>query len=253
MEISFTEFKSILLKNFFFLSNYLSKIAAAFDNIDINFFKNTFSVIAKTTNFWNLSILIILENSNLNDISKISLLLLLSQAQESLWNRGKYRWNISKKLLLPPDRIKIQEKLIFFDSNENEKIIKKKYLLNKQKRSYSSHDRLVNSPGGGGGWPPFIPGDSLTNTDYGEPRKRRDKTSPISFISLNCPRYRKTISPRLVSTPIAGFLIKEIYEFSNSCPRIQFRKKNKEKLFFHGWTNEKILFQSRIHRISTEH
>lgn len=151
MEISFTEFKSILLKNFFFLSNYLSKIAAAFDNIDINFFKNTFSVIAKTMNFWNLSILIILENSNLNDISKISLLLLLSQAQESLWNRGKYRWNISKKLLLPPDRIKIQEKLIFFDSNENEKIIKKKYLLNKQKRSYSSHDRLVNSPGGEGG------------------------------------------------------------------------------------------------------
>ena len=95
MEISFTEFKSILLKNFFFLSNYLSKIAAAFDNIDINFFKNTFSIIAKTTNFWNLSILIILENSNLNDISKISLLLLLSQAQESLWNRGKYQWNIS--------------------------------------------------------------------------------------------------------------------------------------------------------------
>lgn len=148
MEISFTEFKSILLKNFFFLSNYLSKIAAAFDNIDINFFKNTFSVIAKTTNF---SILIILKNSNLNDISKISLLLLLSQTQESLWNRGKYRWNISKKLFLPPDRIKIQEKLIFFDSNENEKIIKKKYLLNKQKRSYSSHDRLVNSPGGEGG------------------------------------------------------------------------------------------------------
>lgn len=132
------------------------------------------------------------------------------------------------------DRIKIQEKLIFFDSNENEKIIKKKYLLNKQKRSYSSHDRLVNSPGGGGGWPPFIPGDSLTNTDYGEPRKRRDKTSPISFISLNCPRYRKTISPRLVSTPIAGFLIKEIYEFSNSCPPIQFRKKIKKNFFFHG-------------------
>lgn len=149
MEISFTEFKSILLKNLFFLSNYLSKIAAAFDNIDINFFKNTFSIIAKTTNFWNLSILIILENSNLNDISKISLL--LSQTQESFWNRRKYQWNISKKLLLPPDRIKIQEKLIFFDSNENEKIIKKKYLLNKQKRSYSSHDRLVNSPGGEGG------------------------------------------------------------------------------------------------------
>lgn len=65
-----------------------------------------------------------------------------------------------KLLLLLPDRIKIQEKRknwspSTFDSNENGKIIKKKKYPLEQKRSYSSHDLLVNSPQGEGGGRPL--------------------------------------------------------------------------------------------------
>lgn len=124
---------------------------------------------------------------NLNDISKIKPT--ISDQQESLWKIRKNinRISLKKLLLILPDRIKIQEKRknwspSTFDSNENGKIIKKKKYPLEQKRSYSSHDRLVNSPEGEEGWPPFIPGDSLTNTDYErEPRKRRDKTRHRRF------------------------------------------------------------------------
>lgn len=87
----------------------------------------------------------------------------ISDQQESLWKIQKNinRISLKKLLLLLLDRIKIQEKRknwspSTFDSNENGKIIKKKkkYPL-EQKRSYSSHDLLVNSPQGEGGGRPL--------------------------------------------------------------------------------------------------
>lgn len=157
-------------KNFFFLPNLSIQ----------NFFSNYKNEFLQPL---NSSIIV----KNLNDISKIKPT--ISDQQESLWKIRKNinRISLKKLLLILPDRIKIQEKrknwsLSTFDSNENGKIIKKKKYPLEQKRSYSSHDRLVNSPEGEGGWPPFIPGDSLTNTDYErEPRKRRDKTRHRRF------------------------------------------------------------------------
>lgn len=125
---------------------------------------------------------------NLNDISKIKPT--ISDQQESLWKIQKNinRISLKKLLLLLLDRIKIQEKRknwspSTFDSNENGKIIKKKKKIPSRTKKIVFQPRSLGKfSTGGGGWPPFIPGDSLTNTDYErEPRKRRDKTRHRRF------------------------------------------------------------------------